>query len=283
MSEKYHFGLLGHKIAYSQSPDIFAAIAKHTDSRISFDLFDITPLDLAFFMQRIQAHDLTGLAVTIPHKEAILPHLQETDQVASSLGAVNSIRVRPDSLTGYNTDWEGVAQSLAGFEKQINNGRVLLLGTGGIARAVVYAVCRNFKLKELNIVGRSKEHLANLHDTCSRFDLACQAIEREAFDAGKEKYHLVVNCTPLGGWHYPNVTPLPDGLEWRQIGVYFDVNYNSDNLFVEAARKSKVAAIDGRLLLVAQAVKSFELWTGQSVDIEKVYRSVYRSKPVVRP
>lgn len=283
MSERYHFGLLGHKISYSQSPDIFAAIAKHTGHKITFDLFDIAPLDLEFFMTRIQAHDLSGMAVTIPHKEAILPYLSESDQVAASLGAVNSIKISSDKLIGYNTDWEGVAQSLAGYEKQINQGRVLILGTGGIARAVVYAVCRRYKPKELNVVGRSKEHLHNLRETCSRFDLTCQAIERDAFDAGKDKYHLVVNCTPLGGWHYPNVTPLPDGLEWRQIGVYFDVNYNSDNLFVDAARKAKIPSLDGRLLLVAQAVKSFELWTGQTVEFEKVYKTVYRTKPLLKP
>ncbi|MBK7141340.1 MAG: shikimate dehydrogenase [bacterium] len=282
MSERFHFGLLGHKIAYSQSPDIFAAIAKHTGHKITFDLFDIAPLDLAFFMQRVHSHELSGMAVTIPHKEAILPFLTECDQTAADLGAVNSIRIGPENLSGFNTDWQGVAQSLTGYDKQINNGRVLILGTGGIARAVVYAVCQSYKPREVSVVGRSHEHLANLQQTCSRFDLTCHAIEREAFDAGKDKFHLVVNCTPLGGWHYPNVTPLPDGLEWRQIGVYFDVNYNSDNMYVDAARKSKIPALDGRLLLVAQAVKSFELWTGETVELEKVYRTVYKAKPIAK-
>lgn len=282
MSETYHFGLLGHKIAYSQSPDIFAAIAKHSGHKITFDLFDITPLDLKFFVERIHAHDLSGMAVTIPHKGAVMQFLSECDDTSSQLGAVNSIRVQPSGLTGYNTDWQGVAQSLVGHEKAINNGRVLILGTGGIARAVVYAVCQALKPRELSIVGRSQEQLGRLKETCSRFDLGCHAIERDSFDAGKDKYHLVVNCTPLGGWHYPNVTPLPDGLEWRQIGLYYDVNYNSDNLYVEAARKQKIPALDGRLLLVAQAVKSFELWTGQVVDIEKVYRTVYKTKPMAK-
>ena len=277
MSERYHFGLLGHKIAYSQSPDIFAAIAKQTGCKIQFDLFDISPLDLDFFMQRIHAQELTGLAVTIPHKEAVMRYLKECEQVAQELEAVNSICIDGQKLSGFNTDWEGVAHSLTRHAKAVTKGRVLILGTGGVARAVAYAVCTQMKPRELLIVGRSQEQLEHIKTTCSRFDLTCRATLRDVFEAGKDKFHLVVNCTPLGGWHFPNVSPLPKGLDWRQVGIYFDVNYNTDNVFVDMARKLKIPALDGRLMLVAQAVRSFEIWTGQTTEIDKIYRAVFKT------
>ncbi len=277
MSTRYHFGLLGHKIAYSQSPDIFAAIAKQTGCKIQFDLFDISPLDLDFFMQRISAQELSGLSVTIPHKESVMRYLTECDQVAQEIEAVNSIKIDGPSLAGYNTDWEGVAQSLLKHAKSIANGKVLILGTGGVARAVVFALCTSMKPKELTIAGRSQEQLEHLKATSSRFSIPCKTVERDLFEPGKGKFHLVVNCTPLGGWHYPNVSPLPKGLDWSHVGIYFDVNYNTDNVFIGMARKLNIPALDGRMMLVAQAVRSFELWTGQKTETDKIYRAVFKT------
>lgn len=277
MSTRYHFGLLGHKIAYSQSPDIFAAIAKQTGCKIQYDLFDISPLDLDFFMPRISAQELSGLSVTIPHKESVMRYLTECDQVAQELEAVNSIKLDGPVLTGFNTDWEGIAQCLARHSKAIANGRVLILGTGGVARAVIHALCSGMKPREMTIAGRSPEQLKHLKATSARYAVPCKTVERETFEPGKVKFHLVVNCTPLGGWHYPNVSPLPKGLDWSQVGIYFDVNYNTDNVFVGMARKHNIPALDGRMMLVAQAVRSFELWTGQKTETDKIYRAVFKT------
>jgi shikimate dehydrogenase len=86
---------------------------------------------------------------------------------------------------------------------------------------------------------------------------------------------IVVNCTPLGGPLFPDLSPVSLGLDWSKVRLYFDLDYNTGNTAVNLAKKAGVRAIDGSAMLVAQAIKSMELWTGLQVDFEDIYRQIF--------
>jgi shikimate dehydrogenase len=86
---------------------------------------------------------------------------------------------------------------------------------------------------------------------------------------------IVVNCTPVGGWNSPESSPFAIGFNWPQGKIYSDLNYNTDNQLVAAARSAGMIAIDGSMMLVGQAIRSFNIWTGEDVDFDNVYRRVF--------
>ena len=106
----------------------------------------------------------------------------------------------------------------------------------------------------------------------------CELIIK-ATDSGKpnqiDLYDLVVNCTPLGGWNAIDESPLPDWFDWSMTRTYYDLNYNQNNLLIIGASQAGVKAIDGSIMLVAQALKSLQLWTSLDIPFEPVYNEVF--------
>lgn len=278
MSKPYQFALLGHNIAYSRSPHIFRAIADHTKRPIDFDLVDIPPEKLALTLEEILNRGLDGFAVTIPHKREILPHLAEIDPAAQMIGAVNSVRLDDGLLYGSNTDVYGFGVPLEPHRRQLENGDAIVVGSGGAARAIIYSLITQFHVGSISIFSRTPPKLASLAADVSKFsrDTLIETRLLTEFPAHiEEPASILVNCTPLGGFT-PEGEPIPSfPFPVDAAQIYYDLNYNTDNLLVARARRSGVAAIDGTTMLVAQALKSFELWTGQEAPFEPVYRTVF--------
>lgn len=277
MSEVYRFGLLGHNIDYSKSPAIFEAIAALNRLEMSFEIYDVATPDLSTFVASLPTKNLSGLAITIPHKEDIVPFVGKFGEVARKLGSVNSIKIAGAEMEGHNTDWHGLTYALAAYREKVEGGHALILGTGGSARATAYAICADLRVKEVTVVGRTSESIQKIQRLCQDLGVTTYGVERSQFEQTNGGYALVVNCTPLGGPNQPNVDPMPDKLDWTKVGMYFDMNYNLGNKSVEKARSHGLVALDGSRMLVGQAVKSFEIWTGKTIDIEQIYHTVFPS------
>jgi shikimate dehydrogenase len=272
-----HFALIGGEISYSRSPDIFRAVFEQLGCEGRFDLCATQSENLQAEIRRLVKSGVAGVSVTIPHKETIIRHLDSVDDLARTVGAVNSIAIRDGQLCGYNTDCYGAAFALrrAGFK---GCERAVIIGSGGAARAVAQVLVVDFGVLDFVFCGRNAAKLADLKYHIGYYgqDIVIGAVtivdNIAQFATGES---LVVNCTPLGGPLSPKSNPVPKSLDWRQIGFYFDLNYNADNRTVKAARDAGVRAIDGSSMLVAQALKSMELWTGTSVELEPVYTKVF--------
>lgn len=273
-SSSYKFGLLGCNIDYSRSPAIFRAIHEVTGLDIEFKLYDTAPDGLAQFMGSLVAQGVTGLSVTVPYKEAVIPYLKRHGEVADRVRAVNSIHLSQGELVGYNTDWHGIAYSLAPYREQIENGEALLIGTGGAARAAAYAVCADLRVKRITVAGRNPAGIDRTRQLCESLGVQTRMIGEVKQDE-VDKYAIVLNCTPVGGSQDPTGRPLPGTIAWSQIGLYFDVNYNKDNRNIRDAMAHDVLAVSGSKMLVAQAAKSLQLWTGRAIVIEQIHDMVF--------
>jgi shikimate dehydrogenase len=285
MNKKYTFGVVGYNIAYSLSPQIFQAISKITGIAGDFRSHDITPSRFDIDFPDVLKSGINGFSVTIPFKNRVVEYIDEIDESAAAVGAVNSVGVKDRKVFGFNTDSHGFSLPLNCHEDKLRDGTALVFGAGGAAKAVVHCLATRFKMKRIVIFARSSEKMKQFKQ-CIESRIDGLEIETECIKEYKpgvyEPYDIVVNCTPLGGWNHPDETPLPQAFTWLKGAIYYDLSYNDNHKIVQTASKNSLTAYDGSIMLVGQALRSLELWTGEQVDFEAVYEEVFHRERASR-
>lgn len=199
-----------------------------------------------------------GFNVTVPHKQRVLelPQVKERSAEVEQLGAANTLVRLPDgSLRAENTDWRGFLEDLQAHGVEVSGQPCLILGTGGSAQAVAFAL-RRLGAAEIRFVSRSPRHPMQWSWDALR-----------ARPGELRRFRLVVNCTPLGMSPRPNETPWPEDLPWPPEAVAYDLVYNPPRTrFLTQAEANGLRAIGGLGMLLRQAAGSFTLWTGLTFD-----------------
>jgi shikimate dehydrogenase len=237
------FGLTGYPLSHSFSPRYFSEKFARQGIQASYQLFPLP--DISGLRELISLHpQLLGLNVTIPHKETVLPYLDILSEEARAIGAVNCIHIKNKLLTGYNTDVTGFSQSLTPLLQPYHT-RALILGTGGAAKAVRYAL----------------DHLGIEWKEVSRTP-AVNQLGYEALDADViQSYPLIINTTPLG--MYPHTDACP-ALPYEALGpehLLYDLIYNPEETFFLARGKARGARTkNGLEMLELQAEASWHIW-----------------------
>lgn len=241
--------------------------------------FDVPSENLKAAVNGVLSLGLKGLNVTLPHKEKIIKYLDEVSEEASIIGAVNTIVNDHGKLMGYNTDAYGILETLLPFKDKISGTKATVIGAGGSARAVIYALLRHFKPDEINIINRTQQKadsLANDFALKMRYD-AFHTFELFPPDNVEtlKNSSLIVNATTLG--MYPDVedtiTDIDDSFNGEQI--VFDLIYNpTKTKFIKTAEMQGAKTVGGLKMLISQAAKSFELWTGIEMPVEVIADSL---------
>lgn len=273
----YHLGLTGYPLGHSLSPKIHTAALKSCGLAGDYSLFPISPDDLPglqTLLSRLRTGELNGLNVTIPHKQTVIPYLDDLTPSARSIGAVNTIFTRDGKLIGHNTDAPGFLADLTRcFSAFSFPYSALVLGAGGAARAVVAALLSDAWRVVLAVrsadLGQAQE-LALHHSsliTYHSFD------ELSAIDLAG--ISLIVNATPLGMSPDTETCSWPDGLDFPKGAAIYDCVYNPrETLLVKRARAVDLPASTGLGMLVEQAALAFETWTGQNPPRDVLFQSV---------
>lgn len=244
-----HFGLIGKSLSHSFSKSYLEKkFIKEDKAGFQYSNFDLENLDS--LMEIISSNRLSGLNVTKPYKETILPYLDELDVTAKEIGAVNCVKIEWNNdrpfLTGYNTDYYGFAQSIKPFLEPIHQ-KALILGTGGASKAVAYA------LKKIGVdfyfVTSGEKIQANYFHYPDLNEHVLNA------------FKLIVNCTPLG--MYPKAEacpPIPFQFITEEHLLY-DLIYNpEETLFLQKGKEKGAVTINGLNMLKLQADKAWEIW-----------------------
>ncbi|MEW6412801.1 MAG: shikimate dehydrogenase [Candidatus Zixiibacteriota bacterium] len=278
MKDKYLFGVVGHKIGYSLSPQIFQTISKITGVPCDFKSHDIAPRRFNIDFPEVLKSGIDGFSVTIPFKNRVAEYLDEVDVSAVAVGAVNSIGIKDGRVFGYNTDSYGFSLPLLKHSDKLHGGAALVFGAGGAAKAIVHSLATRFKMRRVCVFARSAVKFAEFKQ-CLQENIPSLNIEGgliEDYDPQSyEPYDIVVNCTPLGGWNHLDESPLPSSFNWLAGKIYCDLSYNRGNKIVASAAKQALTAYDGSIMLIGQALRSLELWTGIKVEFEPVYGEVF--------
>ena len=246
------FAVIGDPIAHSLSPLLHQEIYRQLWFDVSFEKVHVTPESLSLFMDK---NVLDGFNVTIPHKESIIPYLAALDESAQTIGAVNCVA----GEIGYNTDWIGFLKAMAGNGVEINGKNCLIIGAGGAARAVGYALVQA-KAKSIIFQNRTKSRANQLIAWINKL-----YPENEP----GEKPDIMINCTPLGMWPETEATPtdIEDNIE---IGILADTIYNPlETEWLQRGRAEGNKIVRGMDMFIAQGLASADIWFSEKIS-EKI-------------
>jgi shikimate dehydrogenase len=255
------FGILGHPLGHSMSPVMFAAVLPDIAPGSGYSAFDVSPEELPGFMAAAQTVGIRGMSVTIPHKQSILPHMSALSHETAAIGASNCVVLTKDGWHAHNTDAPAFADTLT--QRHIQPSSVLVLGSGGAARAVLYAL-RQLRVQRLALVSRDPGRLA-ADPFFTDVDLISydRHLARRAASAD-----LIVNATPLGMAPNEHGLPLDQGFGPDQ--TVYDLVYNPrPTRFLQVAAKAGATAIDGLEMLARQAAYALFHFTGATVAWQK--------------
>jgi 3-dehydroquinate dehydratase/shikimate dehydrogenase len=257
--ERMVVGIVGDPVAHSLSPGMHQAAFLEADVPGIYLKFHVTPDDLENFLEVGMEYGLRGFNVTIPHKEVVGRLLDRLAPTAVQAGAVNTVLVEEGDLVGHNTDVYGIEMTFRERCVDPKGKSVLLVGAGGAARACcAYLSLAGAKVKVYNRTRARAEEL------CRSFR-NCQAIDSEMFS---KEYDIIINSTPLGMTGFPDDLPIPDSVFAPNQFVVDLVYAPPRTPFLEAAERAGATTANGELMLVHQAIRSFELWTGRTPSYE---------------
>lgn len=282
MPEIYSLGLIGYPLGHSLSPVLHQTALAEAGLTGKYELYPVSPLPegqetLEAVVNRLRSGELHGLNVTIPHKQSVFPLVDELTPSAAAMGAVNTLFMRSGKLVGDNTDAPGFWGDLSNLPIQ-NAKSALILGAGGAARAVVYALLtRGWYVR---ITDLRPEQAASLLAHYSAQELDSSKLEVIPFSpqtleqAGLSS-DLVVNATPMG--MHPNMDNCawPEGIPLPEHACIYDVVYNPiETKLLKIAKNSGLPCRNGLGMLVEQAALSFERWMGFSPSRSQMMEAV---------
>jgi shikimate dehydrogenase len=285
----YSLGVIGYPLAHSHSPRLHEAALRASRLTGEYRLYLVPPLpagqeSLEVLIDSLRDGHLDGLNITLPHKQAVISFLDELTPLAAQIQAVNTIYRRGYRLIGDNTDAPGFLADLKKqFPQAINPQAALVLGSGGSACAVVYALLTAGW--HVTLAARRPDMARNIKDSFSSIRQSCEVIglgslQEFVFSLERQRREphekitspeqnssrplsLIVNTTPIGMAPESERSPWPDGLPFPKGAFVYDLVYNPvDTALVRAAREAGLVAASGLGMLIEQAALSFERWTG---------------------
>ena len=280
-----HLGLTGYPLGHSLSPTLHQAALEHYGILGDYQLYPVeAQAQLGELLQRLRRAELHGLNVTIPHKQAVLTLVDELTPAASAIGAVNTLIRRGDRLIGDNTDAPGFWADLESrWHWERTPARALILGSGGAARGMVYALAshgwhitiaaaRPEDRQQAHTLAESIAASAPVIEAGAQFNVIM--LEAEILKTIKD-IDLVVNTTPLGMHPHVDACIWPAGVPFPQGCRAYDAVYNpAETRFIRTAREQGLQAETGLGMLICQAALAFERWTGLPAPFDVMRRSV---------
>jgi shikimate dehydrogenase len=259
------YGIIGNPIRHSLSPIIHNGVFQRMGWNAVYLAFEVNDLKKA--MSGIRELGLRGVSVTHPLKTQILPFLDDVEDLAGRIGAVNTVMNEGGRLIGYNTDGSGALEAL-GEKADLNGKKVLLLGAGGTGRAI------GFGLKEKGvrtiISNRSLDKAEDLARHLGFIYRPLSSIDDLSFD-------VVINATSLGMSPHESESPLPKKLLQEGM-VVMDIVYEPlKTKLLKEAEERRCMTIDGLEMLAHQGAGQLEIWTGRRPDIKKIKEDLHRA------
>jgi shikimate dehydrogenase len=243
-----YVAIFGNPVYHSLSPQMHNAAFNHLGLNMAYLAFGVEEaVDAATAMRTL---DILGASITVPHKEAIMPHLDDFDEMSRAIGAVNTVLVQEGRLMGYNTDWLGVVRAL-GQVTDLPGKSCLVLGAGGAARAAIYGLQR--ESVKVFLMNRSEARGRRLSD-----EMNCTFVNWQSWD--QLDMELVIN-------------------HWLQSGmVAMDMVYRPLNTkLLRDAEAAGCLCVYGLDMLLYQGTAQFEIWTGKEAPVEVMRQALIES------
>lgn len=271
-------GLLGNPVEHTLSPAIHNTLAELTGINLTYLPFLVEKEKLGDAVQGARALHILGLNVTVPHKEKILPFLTAVDELAEKIGAVNTLVSTEDGYKGYNTDMPGLYRAMASDGISVEGEKILLLGAGGVARAVAVMLCD--KAGQITILNRTVERAAAIAEEVNAYAgrRVATALALEQYTSLPDKDYLTIQATNVGMYPDTEKVLISDMDFYEKIRVGYDLIYNpGETRFMRQVKAAGGEAYNGLKMLLYQGIIAFELWNDCKITEEQaavVYRKL---------
>ena len=260
------YGIIGDPVSHSLSPVIHNSFFETEGINGAYAAFKVEKKDLEKAVRGAASLGIRGLNVTVPHKENIIPLLSETDPEAEKIGAVNTLSLTEKGYKGYNTDCTGIKRAITENGFNIENEKVILLGAGGAANAVLTALY-SLGAKGAYILNRTPEKAEKKFGGDKRNTI----LPLDGFGKIPGKGYFCVQCTSAGLHPHNDIAPVYEDAFYEKIDRAMDIIYSpSETLFMKKVRNKGGKAVNGLDMLLFQAVESFYHFTGVRVSEEGI-------------
>lgn len=273
-------GLIADPIEHSISPILHNEFSCHLNQDYIYVPFKVSSDNLETAVHAMKAMNIKGFNVTVPHKVDVIKYLDYVDETADVIGSVNTVSIENGKLIGYNTDAQGFMDSLSVRDIDLSCESACVIGAGGAARAIVYALIK-MNCSSIDIFNRNEEKAQRLSNymnnkfqtsKCASFNL------NELSESSiRKRYRIIINATPVG--MYPNIAALPFNEEILADSsqVFYDLIYNPEQTeFLKFGLSKGAATVNGLDMLIYQAAYAYKIWTGEIPDqniIEHIKKS----------
>ena len=271
-------GVIGNPVGHSLSPAIHNSAFRKLGLNFVYLAWQVERIGDAIKGLRALGN-FRGASVTIPHKVAAMPFLDHVEMTAQRIGAINTIVAEKGELTGYNTDATGALKALQEGGAELKDRRIVIVGSGGAARAIAFAMAVESGAKQLTLLGIDDPERTNLaQDICSNTSLVVEDFHLNETTLRRvlPDTHVLIHCTPVGMSPNTDTTCIPSTLFHADLSV-MDIVYNPvETRLLKDARQAGCRTIPGLEMFLHQAATQFELWTNQPAPVD-VMRSVLES------
>jgi len=262
-------GVIGDPIEHTLSPTIHNAAFQELKINYLYLAFRVKPAEVVNAVNGMRALNIRGLNVTMPHKSAVVKHLDRVDLSAQIVNSVNTILNKENLLFGFNTDGVGALKALKENGVEPKGRKVLLLGAGGAARAIAYALAKEAdEIAVLNRTVKPAQALAKVLERALNKKVTVGTLSHSDIALNLSDSDILVNATSMGMKPNVDVSPVPSTLLRPDLAV-MDIVYNP--LETKLAKEAKTAGakvINGVEMLIYQGAASLELWVGKSAPVE---------------
>jgi shikimate dehydrogenase len=259
------YAVIGDPIDHSLSPAIHNAAFGFLGINCTYIAYRIPKGELTYGVEALKKIQISGFNVTIPHKVDMIKFLDEVDENCKTIGATNTVVNENGFLKGYNTDMDGFLDPIKKRNIECKNSDVLLVGAGGAARAIVTGFSKE-KIRKITVANRTKERAYELIKFAN--NLGLESDYSDLSNAGNiaGKYKFIVNATSVG--LKGNASPISTRAITKDSIVYDIVYMPVETELIEQSKKQGATIIYGWEMLLGQAMRSFEIWTGQQAPYQ---------------
>jgi len=255
------YGVIGDPIAHSMSPEMHNAAFQECGMDSAYVKFQVRKEQLSQAIDGIKALGIKGVNVTVPHKEHVMPLLDEIDPLAEAIGAVNTIVNENGKLIGYNTDGLGFVEGLKNIaDEPLEDNSMLIIGAGGAAKAIYYSLA-SLGVKRIDVTNRTPLRAEKMIEACP-FDLNSGFLSLEAAENSLDQYDVIIHTTSIG--MFPHIEDSPLTIKELKEGcIVSDIIYNPlETALLKQANQKGARTQNGLDMFVYQGALSFEKWTG---------------------
>lgn len=263
-------GLFGNPVEHTLSPVIHNTLAAALGHNLVYVPFKVEETDVKAAVEAVKALNLLGVNVTVPHKSAVMEYLDEVDDLAAKIGAVNTIVPTEGGLKGYNTDMPGLYRAMQSEGIEVKDASVVILGAGGAARAVAM-LCAANHAKEVYILNRSYEKaLAVANEVNEQFEQDIMIpMDIKNYRELPKKSYIAIQATSVGLYPNCNDVVIEDEAFYQMMDIGVDLIYNPEKTrFMQLIEEQGKKAMNGLKMLLYQGIIAYELWNDCQVTDE---------------